>query len=142
MKEVIILKNIEVKGVPVSIGQKVYYLNFGRSKPELDKVESASVEELSVNVRKNDTHCNILLIFNETDTCSVIHPHEICTCTEWEDVDEQTVAWCNYFTSKEIAEKVLKERKYVDTCKLIDKLLKKSGEVVIGRIKITQEGIQ
>ena len=100
MKEVIILKNIEIKGVPVSVGQEVYHIKRDMNNPELDCVEIATVHQISASICRDESHCRILVIFDEHDDdeklIDVIHPEFICTASKPEDVG--------------VAEHVLKER--------------------------------
>lgn len=109
------MKNVEILGVPVSVGQEIYHIKRDMSNPELDCVEIATVHQISASICRDESHCRILVIFDERDgdveLLDVIHPEFICTASKPEDVGVDTAAWCGYFTSRYVAEHVLKQRR-------------------------------
>lgn len=100
-----VMFNVELKGVPVSVGESLFSL-------DSDKITVVEVEEISVIVTKDNTFCSILLVYDTEigETCSIIKPDDICIDTRWEDIDAYTARFCSYFTNKEIAEKALDQR--------------------------------
>lgn len=101
-----IMFNVEIKGVPVSVGDTLYCVEFGELK-------EVSVDEISVLVTKDNTFCNICVVYEtEIGECSSsIHPDEIIIETRYEDVDDTSKITCDYYTDKSVAQKVLEFRR-------------------------------
>lgn len=95
-----IMFNVELQGVPVSVGELLYHV-------ESLEVTEVEVTEISVIVTKDNTFCSILVTYDTEigETCSVIKPEDICIENRWEDVDVYVSRFGSYFTNKSIAEK-------------------------------------